>query len=172
MTPKALDSLYPTLTPEERVALTLAAQARGDIDELARLMRTAPRVTIQRPHHRTFSLNLERIAFFYVTLQFPLIVQMHGDSAVLENSEKNNRPPPYAPETTDVAVYALGWRRFCERYGINPDEAANEVPGYAVVRAYDECCKARMVDSTPDEIERRANEFCTALVNRVETVDF
>jgi hypothetical protein len=42
-------SHYEEFTPEERVRLTLAALARGDIEEMMRLMNTCPRMTLVGP---------------------------------------------------------------------------------------------------------------------------
>lgn len=137
MTSAKLSKHYGALDPAERLALVLAAGARNDDVEHARLMGSAPRVTWQVPDTfgRALALLmvssqqrmkvLELAALFFRTRA--LATEMDGKSA----KRMANVAGVYG---YIFRAHAEGWTRFCEAERLDPTVCERAAPGADVLK--------------------------------------
>jgi hypothetical protein len=155
MKANGLGKLYDVLAPRERLPLILAASARGDERERSRLMQSARKELYRLPdyHGQAVGLRLlslvqhvrvlERATHFYRALA--LLVDP-GEEA------KGEASPRRLLGTARLLAYALvieidGWRAFCAKLAIDPDQLVRSLGSYATVQAAEE--EARAMALTP-----------------------
>jgi len=131
---------YDKLSARERLALLLAAEARGDRHEFNRLMETAPRKNYSVPHHAplldTF-LDVSKLHFMQ------LLDTAAGYFDAFEPIGRKRGKDADPLEGWDIVLllgylfrtYLEGWRRFCTELNIDPEFMWNSWPGYQTVKA-------------------------------------
>jgi len=121
--------------------LVIAAGARGDELEQARLVRSAPKDCCGRPDYVVLSRALDKLADVYLIHQLDLVGRIWRWKFVDENQahsrqRKQAGAPPRLPIPVFcylLMVYAEGWRRFCAELQIDPDALLAPMPGYHIV---------------------------------------
>lgn len=132
MTTTKLARHYDTLDPAERLSLVLAACARGDDVEHARLADSAPKVTWNVPHTFGRALALLLLASHQRMKLLELAGLFFRARAVADEMEGEN-----AERMTNVAgVYGYlfcaqseGWAQFCEAERLDPTVCEQASPG-------------------------------------------
>jgi len=140
MNTAVLTRQYDKLTAQERLALLLAAEARGDRHEFNRLMETAPRKNYSVPHHAplldTF-LDLSKLHF----MQLLDTAACYFDAFEQPGRKRGRGADPL--EGWDMVLllgylfrtYLEGWRQFCAELNIDPEFMWNSWPGYETIKA-------------------------------------
>ena len=136
MTSTKLARHYDTLAPAERLSLLLAAGARGDDVEHARLADSAPKVTWNVPHTFGRALALLLLASQQRMKLLELAGMFFRARAVADQMEGEN-----AERMTNVAgVYGYlfraqseGWARFCDAERLDPTVCEQAAPGADVL---------------------------------------
>jgi hypothetical protein len=122
---------YPTLTEAERLALLLAAQARGDDIEADRLLSTAPRVAYRVPHTFGRLLALHEVMSYHRMQHLDLAATFLWTFAMADADDAA------AERFLDVAgrfgyllnAHAGGWARFRDWLGIDTSALESSLPG-------------------------------------------
>lgn len=114
-----LQKHYGKLTPRERLALIVAASARGDETERRALIDSAPRLTYRLPDYSEMYDVLQLLALSYLVNQLNRAWNM---STLGHLGESNNAPYRGARIAAYVfCVQADAWRAFCGEIGIDPN---------------------------------------------------
>jgi hypothetical protein len=161
VTSKTLARHYPLLDPAERFALMLAAAARGDEAEHARLAAAAPRVAVRVPHtyFRAMAFRevmdqhrmelLEAAALYFKAAH----LAAEADGSIRDRLARTARLFGYLVRVNDA-----GWRRFCDRAGLPDAALAPHLPGAVALRqAIDEAEAGGLMD---EEAEAYAMAEC------------
>ena len=136
MTTTKLARHYDILDPAERLSLLLAACARDDDVEHARLADSAPKVTWNVPHTFGRALALLLLASHQRMKLLELASLFFRARALADQMEGEN-----AERMTNVAgVYGYlfraqceGWARFCDAERLNPTVCEQVAPGADVL---------------------------------------
>ena len=124
-TTTGLSRLYGRLRPRERLALYLAAEARGDQAEQHRLAREAPVWVSRLPDCRHGALAAHLLTLIYVTEQLEHLAAFWHAAWRLDDPDDDC--PDDWRLASDVAAYlfacnAKAWRAFCAGLGLDPDQ--------------------------------------------------
>jgi hypothetical protein len=129
---------YDQLTPQERLALVLAASARRDDVELDRLMTSAPRFGLTAPHH----FGLTEAFLLLSMLQFMELLEMAGAYLAAFEATGNKRKQEREAAWEQVMLlgyyfqtYLAGWRQFCTEMNFEPEVMWETYPGYRTIQA-------------------------------------
>jgi hypothetical protein len=151
MSPNGLAKHYPTLTPEERFRLIVAAHGRGDTAEADRLSAAAKRITFSNWDYSPY-------AHAFIELAIVTLLELLDDVARHDEARqrwtddamrdffvgkrrrgtrrKDSTTLSDGPRDLYLAVgfilrtKAAGWRLFCERMGIAPFALWKYLPGF------------------------------------------
>ncbi len=120
---KALNpNLYATLTPRQRVIATLEAEARGDEQEVERLIKTCPKKTYTM-NDAAYTDTMAGLASAILAVECDLLsTALICTLTVKRNFDIFDR---YAQRLADVQA---AWRETLEENGINPDTMAKVAP--------------------------------------------
>lgn len=137
MTSAKLSKHYGALDPAERLALLLAAGARNDDVEHARLMGSAPRVTWQVPDTFGRALSLLIVSFQHRMKVLELAALFFRTRALATEMDGAS-----AKRMANVAgvygclfrTHAEGWAQFCEAERLDPTVCERAAPGADVLR--------------------------------------
>jgi hypothetical protein len=127
---------YGSLTPAERVPLILAAAGRGDEQERARLLSSAPRVVYQTGNQFALALAFREVSEIHrMELLELAALFFHGFGQAGANKGKVARS---ILDSARVFAYMLkvnlaGWRKFCEGASFDPDLCIAHLPGGEVL---------------------------------------
>jgi hypothetical protein len=127
---------YPTLIAAERLALLVAASARGDEAEADRLLSTAPRVTYRVPH--TFG----RLFALHEVMTHHRMAHLDLAAYFLWTEAMSDTDDPTADRFLDVArmfgyllnAHVGGWARFRDWLGIDTSALESSLPGAETIR--------------------------------------
>lgn len=141
-----ITKLYPRLTPDERLRLTVAAMARGDERETLSLMMSCPRhlykITDDAYLDRVETLRVMALTVLVDLLNNALAVSAQiGLAALLSSRHAGTK---WNPESEEIAVLdkviekrsvslatlkgvSAGWEDFCHEIGLDP---------YGVLKAF------------------------------------
>jgi len=126
---------YPTLTEAERLALLLAASARGDEPEEHRLLSTAPKVTYRVPHTFGRLLALHEVMSYHrmkhlelASLYLWTLGMADGADKVSERFFAIARKFGYL-----LTAHAGGWARFREWLGVDTSSLESSLPGAEII---------------------------------------
>jgi hypothetical protein len=126
---------YDQLTAQERFALLLAAEARGDQREFRQLMDTAPRKNYSVPHHAPLvDVFLDVSKMFFMKLLEA--ASCYLDSFPLPDRKRRKDADPLAGWHEVMLLGYLfrtsleGWRLFCAELQIDPEFMWESWPGY------------------------------------------
>ncbi len=153
MNTNKLATLYPTLEASERLSLMLAAAARGDEAEHARLIGSAPRVTHSMPHTFPRALAFLTICGHYRMVVLDLAAMLFKTTALAEETRGKQ-----ATRCRDIArifaylvkVTAQGWVQFCSKERLDPKIGTTLLPGeFVEVQALEE---AEVLAFTAEEV--------------------
>jgi hypothetical protein len=153
--------LYDRLRPAERVALILAASARGDEQERERLVSTGARVTYRLQDHFGRVEALSKISKLYLLQQLDLSVHLSHGVGILEAADyapPGDRRQATARRRAERAVAlvayrivtrASAWRLFCAGASLDTAMLLTILPGHDT--AADSEALARDLTCTRDE---------------------
>jgi len=160
---------YDALDPAERLSLLLAACARGDDVEHARLADSAPKVTWNVPHTFGRALALLLLASHQRMKLLELAGLFFRARAVADQMEGEN-----AERMANVAgVYGYlfraqseGWARFCDAEQLDPTVCEQAAPGADVLNiATDEAAVFGFTEAqTRDHLKREGKDDPNALL--------
>lgn len=139
---------YDQLTPQERLALVLAASARGDDVEQDRLMQSAPRFALTAPHH----FGLIESFLMLSKLQFMELLDLAGTYLGAFGAIGAKRKQEREAAWEEVMLlgyyfqtYLAGWRQFCAAMHFEPEVMWNTYPGYRTIQ-----CAEQVVGPNPE----------------------
>jgi hypothetical protein len=148
MTTDCLAKLYDRLTPRERLPLIVAASARGDERERARLLASAPTNLFRLPDYFALADTLRLLALFHVARMLDLAaLYWHASVMAAQADEFRGRAGKAERESRlDAArmlaylltVNAAGWRQFCSELRIDADVLLRCMPGYETLARAEE----------------------------------
>jgi hypothetical protein len=170
-----LNKLYDQLSARERLALLVAASARGDAVDRQRLQSSAPRLRLEAPHHYGLATALIEAADFHLLSLLELAASYwqwwglwgwHGQS----RQSKTVQVPGGAGEAVNASardtegfrLYCMvryqaflflthveGWKQFCCELSIDPVMLLECLPGWDMVTRTE--VQAREQAFTPEE---------------------
>lgn len=128
---------YDKLTPRERLAALIEAQARDDDAEIIALGQSAPMKSYTVVHHLFLEEAWRRISDIYLIqmLNYGCAFYMgQGLAFTLEHKEgPEERREMLFQQLQQIANIitrdAAAWRKFCEKVGIDPDKSLLNLPG-------------------------------------------
>jgi hypothetical protein len=140
MNDRVLTRHYDKLTAHERFALILAAAARGDEAERARLLDSAPRSAYRLPHHWGVTESFLLLS----KLHFMKLLELAADyleSFATAVATKTKRGTDCVDPWTEVLLcgylfrtYLDGWQRFCGELNVVPQALWEGLPGFQKVQ--------------------------------------
>jgi hypothetical protein len=137
MNTNGLAKHYDGLKPRERLALILAASARGDEQERDRLTQSAPKCSLRVGDHFAFSMAFREVSeTLFMELLDHAAHYFHAmASADSGDGDAENR----LLDAGLVFGYLFktklaGWRLFCREYALEPELLWTMLPGYETVR--------------------------------------
>lgn len=140
MNTNGLARQYDKLSARERLALLLAAEARGDRPEFNRLMATAPRKNVSVPHHAPLFdsfLFVNKLHFMQLLETAASYFEAFGN--LPRKRGKGADPLAGWPEVLLLGylfrTYLEGWRQFCAELHVDPEFMWQSWPGYRMVKA-------------------------------------
>jgi hypothetical protein len=134
---------YDQLTPLERFPLIVAASVRQDEAERARLVRSAPRMTWEMPHHWGVARTFESLASFHFMKLLDLAAGYFlAFSAVGRRRKKDADALDGWQDAMylgyEFVTYLAGWRQFCAELPVDPEIFWKLLPGYQTVKDAEE----------------------------------
>lgn len=140
---------YDKLTPWERVPLLIAARARRDEAEFARLKSSAPMKCFEIPDYADFIDRLSKLADWQMMRQLDLtawywqVSAMHADHCWSQDDENNDPVGDRIRSLERLAAYCFlvnadAWQQFCEELGIDPEALLRDGPGYDTIKQMEE----------------------------------
>jgi hypothetical protein len=132
MNTNGLAKHYGILTPWERLPLILAASDRGDVAEVVRLARAAPRKGWELPDYHGLGQGLRVLQLLY--LQDKLETALLLFSAAVAGADKTAGPRwEWAGDRMRLLGYRMtvlaeGWRRFCAGLHLDPEARLRPTP--------------------------------------------
>jgi hypothetical protein len=154
-----LAKLYDRLTPRERLPLIVAASARGDEADRARLVASAPTSLFRLPDYFGLAEGLRTLALFHVARMLDLAARYANASGLLAQeddfrgragkAERARRLGAARMLAYLLVVNAEGWERFCSEMRVDGDLLLRELPGYETLACAEEV--ARLMAFTPEE---------------------
>jgi hypothetical protein len=140
MTTDRVAKLYERLTPRERLPLIIAASARGDETDRARLIASAPRNGFRLPDYFGLAEGMRTLAFFHAAEMLDLAARYWRASGMVARKDDTRCKAGKAERARwlDAArmlaylfvVNADGWSRFCSDMRVDADILLREMPGY------------------------------------------
>ena len=159
MNTDCLAKLYDQLTPRERLPLIVAATARGDEADRARLVASAPTSLFRLPDYFGLAEGLRTLALFHVAEMLDLAARCWHASGMLAQEDDFKGRAGQAERARRLGaarllayllvVNADGWRRFCSEMQLDGDGLLKHLPGYETLTRADEV--ARLMAFTPEE---------------------
>ena len=189
MNANAIAKHYDKLTPEERFCLGMAAHARGDDVEFARLRDSCRSITVRILDWNPLKSAFDELALrVFIELQewvadhFQKITLIDTDELGIWDSDENGLPlhpvarhlklPTHCLSTRSsgfiLKTKADGWKLFCERLNIEPLTFWEKLPGFK--RLQNTLFVVETDHYTPDEMARWCNRVRKAGVPET-TVD-
>ena len=137
MNTNALARQYQKLTPAERLALILAASARGDDQERDRLAMSAPRVLLRVPDHFGVALAFREVGEQHF-MELLNLAANYFQALGFAGCEKGKA----AERLLDLGLFfgyllkgqLAGWRQFCAEHHFEPELCWTCRPGLETVR--------------------------------------
>ncbi|HMF16981.1 MAG TPA: hypothetical protein VKE98_07220 [Gemmataceae bacterium] len=149
----SLARAYNSLTPEERFALILAADGRGDEAEAQRLARAAPRISLSMPDYALYMQTFAELApLTFIELladaatYLDLYTHMKAFARIYNEKEMGEETDGAEVGGEQLAKHryidrlraagyrlrakANGWKRFCEQMNVPPFLFCNDYPGF------------------------------------------
>jgi hypothetical protein len=149
---KGLARHYDKLTPQERLHLVLAANARGDEVECSRLKMAGRDVHLHVPDTWGLANALKETAEWHY-MEVLALAAAYLEALLFANScgcsddqaEEDDQAEVSIDQAEHVreAAFALGyllrvnlagWRQFCKEHGPNPEAFGALLPGWAVIK--------------------------------------
>jgi hypothetical protein len=132
---------YDKLTPQERIPLIVAAAARDDEVEQARLAGSARRADYRVPDYWPFARGLFDLVQFYLLKQMDLAAAYWRTVAVLQRAAGACDGPSPAASREELLrdlrfaayrslVLAEAWHIFCAEWQLDPKALPILLPGY------------------------------------------
>jgi hypothetical protein len=170
-----LAKLYDRLTPRERLPLIVAATARGDEADRARLLASAPASLFRLPDYFGLAEGLRTLALFHVAEMLDLAARFGHAAGMLAQegdfrgragkAERARRLGEARMLAHLLVVNADGWTRFCCEMQLDGDLLLKHLLGYETLTRAEEV--ARLMAFTPEEAtawaQRADGESATAL---------
>jgi hypothetical protein len=163
MNTKALSNSYSTLTPNERLPLIHAAQARGDEVEVDRLVRSAPRVAYLLSNHIGLADAFETVSLLHLIDLLATATDYLQAYRVADTDDVD-----LAHQMLECSlmlgymfkVKLAGWRLFCQEHGFDSDTCWKQMPGYDTVCRTEVLAKhaALSVEEATAFVERHGRE--------------
>jgi hypothetical protein len=151
MNTNALSRHYDRLTPQERLALLVAASARGDELEHARLARTAARAPFAMPDYYGLGEGLQLLSLLYVTEQMELAALYWHCSGRLDRlalgrgHDRQARVDRLLGTVRMLAyrftVNADAWRRLGRELRIDTGRLLERLPGRETLRVTEQATR-------------------------------
>jgi hypothetical protein len=149
MNTKGLARLYDRLSPRERLPLILAAAARGDEADHARLVQSAPTAVYRVPDYYPLAEGLLRISLWQKARALDLAATFYRALAALDDADQGGEGGETANRiraTVSVLAYfvvteAEGWRRFCAGLSIDSELLRRGLPGHETAEAAEEAAR-------------------------------
>jgi hypothetical protein len=161
---------YETLTPWERLPLMVAATARGDDIEFARLGRSASRHRLRVANYSALSERLRELATLYMLRQLNAAMFLGqalgllGPAVVAARCLLMRQVQLWKVAQTTAyrfVVNADGWKLFCAELQVDPDDPLRDLAGYTNVRESEEiarvvaCSREQALADLREAIERK-----------------
>jgi len=125
---------YDTLTPEERFALLVAAQARGDQAEYRRLQDAAPRVAVSEQTHQPITLAFLEISWAKFVQLSDLAANILTAFITWRSTAKKDEDDPLIHNALalgySLKTHTAAWVMFCERHRLAPFVFWQKLPGF------------------------------------------
>jgi hypothetical protein len=154
-----LARLYDRLTPRERLALIVAATARGDEADRARLVASAPTHLFRVPDYYGLAEGLRSLALLHVAHMLDLAARYrHASGLVAQEgdckgragqAERARRLDAERMLAYLLVVNAEGWTRFCSEMQLDGDLLLKNLPGYETLTRAEEV--GRLMAFTSEE---------------------
>jgi len=154
-----LARLYDRLTPRERLPLIVAAAARGDEADRARLLAAAPTHLFRLPDYYGLAEGLRSLALLHVARMLDLAARYSHASGLFAQEEDCRGKAGKAERARRLGatrmlahlllVNAEGWRRFCSELRLDGDLLLKNLPGYETLIRAEEV--GRLMAFTPEE---------------------
>jgi hypothetical protein len=154
-----LARLYDRLTPRERLPLIVAASARGDEADRARLIGSAPTHLFRLPDYYGLAEGLRSLALLHVAAMLDLAARYWHASGLLAQEGDFRRRAGQAERVGRLGaarmlayllvVNADGWRRFCSEMRVDGDLLLTSLPGYETLTRAEQV--GRVMAFTPEE---------------------
>ncbi|MDP2828114.1 MAG: hypothetical protein Q8O37_05865 [Sulfuricellaceae bacterium] len=115
---------YDKLTPQERLALTVEAMARGDTEESDRLLESCPK-QIYRINDPEFSWRFARLislALMNLVDSYQTLAKANRALAAYARSPDDERMESYFHYKTEQFSIQEAWKRFCDSLGLDDDK--------------------------------------------------
>ena len=161
-----LAKLYDRLTPRERLPLIVAASARGDEADRARLVASAPTHLFRVPDYYGLAEGLRSLALLHVAHMLDLAARYrHASGLVAQEgdckgragqAERARRLDAERMLAYLLVVNAEGWTRFCSEMQLDGDLLLKNLPGYETLTRAEEV--GRLMAFTRDEPAARARQ--------------
>lgn len=148
MNTNAIRKHYHKLSARERLALLIAAVARGDEAERHALLDSAPRLTFTLPHTYPLMRGFTRLAQWHIASQLEIAWIM----ATLAHFDDDQSFHAALFAAYRFCIQADAWRAFCNEMGVHPEEALRDLPGAGLSLDFAEAL-ARPMSLTRDEAE-------------------
>jgi hypothetical protein len=168
MTTDCLARLYDRLTPRERLPLIIAASARGDDADRARLVGSAPTSLFRVPDYYGLADGLRTLAMFHVAEMLDLAARYWRGSGMLTQEEdfrgragKAERARWFDAERMLgylLVVNGDGWKRFCSEMRVDGDLLLKELPGYETLARAEEV--GRLMAFTREDAAAWIRKMC------------
>lgn len=120
---KDVSKLYDTITPQERLVLTVEAQARGDTEDSDRLMKSCPRKRYIM-NDANFSMAFSRLRTFALTNlanSYQALARANLAIGVVV-SGRDEMWALYAFHKVSQLSFQEAWKRFCDSIGLDGDK--------------------------------------------------
>lgn len=120
---KDVSKLYDTITPKERLVLTVEAQARGDTEDSDRLMKSCPRKRYTM-NDANFSMAFSRLrtfALISLTNSYQALAKANLAIGVVV-SGRDEMWALYAFHKVSQLSFQEAWKRFCDSIGLDGDK--------------------------------------------------
>ena len=145
-----LSKHYSVLTAAERFPLMLAADARGDEAEFARLVTSAQQVAVKVSHTFGRAMAFREVHEYYRLMRLELAALYFNALWVTHAYPDVGIPDAALLLGYRVKVVAAGWKLFCERATLDDRQYDEQLPGTGVLSLAEKV--AEKVAFTPEEV--------------------
>jgi hypothetical protein len=141
---------YDTLTAWERLPLIVAAQQRGDWQEVRRLAASAPCHEWRVPDYCGLAEGLPLLTLLHWTRRLATALHLVAVAGIAlrdglgeGKKEKQDQREEEATDALRLLAYRLsaqtdGWKQFCAELQMDPEARLRFLPGYDEVQSYEQ----------------------------------